>query len=754
MCEICAYACKRPAELRHHMLIKHSVEGHPASAHKCRYCSYTTSFKQALQNHENCKHTRLKQYHCALCLYSSFSGVSLFLHKKKAHGYLPGDKAWLENYVAKEKERNLKNMLLVQESSEKTTKECVRMKQTLPEASVEQIASVAHSQAVPSLDANQILMNEGLSDGLQPEPSPEYCTLVLTTLTPEGETSPLPIVDSASNVLASNTNTNSAKEESRTSPQDRSQRSPYNPNKTIPDTPPEKNPIPGLDPNTHPSKKVEIPSPTADQNNSSCQKRKKHVQKVGDEPQILEGPKSVPFSGSDVRLEEKQENTNPIQIPIYTSKPKPLAKTQIVAQERRRKARNPISSASPHSCHYCPFTTTRRYRLEAHESLHTGTGRHACGVCDKTFGAATKLRQHEARTHRGEPTLPCLLCDYHAYTADDVRRHARRCHEANSDQHCLDCQARFSSKAALRNHRQRAHPTYDLNDPGESTRSKQQRSKHGQTLGVETSKGTHLAQNLLDQSSLDQVLQHGNSKTACRHPRKRLYECPDCKYSTANKQKMTWHLRIHTGEKPYRCERCSYACVDPSRLKLHMRVHQDEKKYLCPECGYKCKWATQLKYHMTKHTGEKRYTCNQCEYRTNRADALRAHQTTRHCDVRAYVCEECGKAFKSNFILKTHQRQHGERPHYSCGICHKAFRWPAGLRHHFLSHGNRLPFGCRQCPYRAKQRFQVVKHLKRHHPGTSADQGVLKDSDVGVLTLREAMRGEPDQTESGEEAKK
>uniref|UniRef100_A0A670K238 Zinc finger protein 142 n=1 Tax=Podarcis muralis TaxID=64176 RepID=A0A670K238_PODMU len=48
----------------------------------------------------------------------------------------------------------------------------------------------------------------------------------------------------------------------------------------------------------------------------------------------------------------------------------------------------------PHKCPYCEFSTTRRYRLDAHQSLHTGVGRIACPTCGQTFGTNSKLRIH------------------------------------------------------------------------------------------------------------------------------------------------------------------------------------------------------------------------------------------------------------------------------------------------------------------------------------------------------------------------
>lgn len=149
--------------------------------------------------------------------------------------------------------------------------------------------------------------------------------------------------------------------------------------------------------------------------------------------------------------------------------------------------------------------------------------------------------------------------------------------------------------------------------------------------------------------------------------------------------------------------------------------------------------------------GDKPYACDDCDYRTNRADALRAHRDTQHCEARPYVCEKCGKAFKTSFILKTHQRQHSDDRPYACGLCQKAFRWPAGLRHHYLSHTKQQPFCCRHCSYRAKQKFQVVKHLQRHHPEVSVEEGVVRDSEAGSLTLKEALEGTLDERAVEEE---
>ncbi|NWV90000.1 ZN142 protein, partial [Machaerirhynchus nigripectus] len=461
----------------------------------------------------------------------------------------------------------------------------------------------------------------------------------------------------------------------------------------------------------------------------------------------------------------------------------------------RQHVRIKHEGVKPHKCRYCEFSTTRRYRLEAHQSLHTGVGRISCGICSQTFGTNSKLRIHRLRVHEKTPTHFCPLCDYSSYLQNDITRHINSCHHGELNFGCSRCEARFSSETALKQHVLRCHeekvsyscPRCDFMCHSEATLKCHVQKQHPH-LECSTCKETFATREALEEHKTQhfshrcelcsfaakerpQLVRHYMESHepaapqdkplhcpfcdfACRHQLvfdqhmkghggTRVYKCSDCEYTTKNRQKITWHIRIHTGEKPYKCHLCKYACADPSRLKYHMRIHKEERKYLCPDCGYKCKWVNQLKYHMTKHTGLKPYRCDECEYCTNRADALRVHKETRHQEARSFICEQCGKAFKTRFLLKTHLKKHSEEKPYVCNACGRAFRWAAGLRHHYLTHTNEHPFFCRYCPYKAKQKFQVIKHIQRHHPEHGAvdpGQGVGKDPSTHTVHLHTVQR--------------
>ncbi|KAL8183058.1 UNVERIFIED_CONTAM: hypothetical protein K2H54_013712 [Gekko kuhli] len=458
----------------------------------------------------------------------------------------------------------------------------------------------------------------------------------------------------------------------------------------------------------------------------------------------------------------------------------------------------------PHKCPYCEFSTTRRYRLDAHQSLHTGVGRIACPACGQTFGTNSKLRIHHLRVHEKKPTHFCPLCDYSGYIQNDITRHVNSCHQGELNFACTRCEARFSSETALKQHAlrqheekvsyrcphcafvchseatlkchvQKQHPLLQCSTCKETLTTREELEEHKKLhfshrcdcCSFAAKERQQLVNHYLEAHepsvAEERPLRCSFCDFACHHQLvfdhhmkghggTRVYKCSDCEYVTKNRQKITWHIRIHTGEKPYKCHLCQYACADPSRLKYHMRIHKEERKYLCPECGYKCKWVNQLKYHMTKHTGTnvsypwgiKPYQCDECEYCTNRADALRIHKETRHREARSFICEQCGKAFKTRFLLKTHLKKHSEEKPYVCNVCYRGFRWAAGLRHHYLTHTNEHPFFCRYCSYKAKQKFQVIKHLQRHHReqgGTEGDlsKGVGKDPSTLTVHLHDVQ---------------
>ncbi len=938
---MCAYSCKRKTELRSHMQLKHSTNADPQPVYQCKFCPYATKYRQALHSHENCRHTRTRVFRCALCRYTTFSNTSLFLHKKKSHGYVPGDVGWLEKYAEKEKEQSSadlthnffskttvpqtsnseyreetvnkkesnrtiddskdmsvnnneneaiadtiggpEEMTLVQQASldiesareeasnptneeqcgsplfasqtsqsssqmvhaetvnihdtafdfESHTLHTVHQKIPKPSADddddnaaycedqsdsedlapvtetersteglhqekcVEASASETRLQVMRKQDKDQAealvlegrvqmlvvqtrgtmyqcsrcfyvtkkqaalirhcksscqVMKAGLrcqdcsmqfkqqrslnthlrkcrslqrhrkkfdftstvgtsgscvgssgSDASIQEQSaslksgsftmhPELVAVTISTNSrvhgsaePEGSLSPIiTAVVNETDSLSNTTKGGQATVESR--------------NKLAEEEEELVNEeISGYteDDGRYTCRKCPFSSVrkvTLDRHCATCSgsTHKIHLAETGEQFEQEDNPSDSDHdqdddgandSERDSGEEERPQDPKPrfscpncpflchqkraltshqikgclkpgeIQCPqcSFVAKSEKSLNHHILGHKKDKKVtRGKISGnlqcnlcsftckqercltqhvtvkhegVRPHQCRICSFSTIRRYRLEAHESMHTGVGRHSCELCGQTFGTTSRLRLHHQRIHDKQATHFCSLCDYRAYNLNDINRHNLSCHTGDLSYHCSQCNARFSSEVALRQHSNRAHPNANslsctqcsftcscqaalkahmkhehseikTKDPQNGAEKQSKISITHQCLvcSFSTHKRLQLVQHMLDEhedgppeektlkcdvcgfSCTHQVVfnQHVRS-----HGGTCLFKCTECDFSTRNKQKITWHIRIHTGEKPYRCEKCSYACADPSRLKVRRDIIQD-----------------------------------------------------------------------------------------------------------------------------------------------------------------------------------
>uniref|UniRef100_A0A8C5X719 Zinc finger protein 142 n=1 Tax=Malurus cyaneus samueli TaxID=2593467 RepID=A0A8C5X719_9PASS len=252
------------------------------------------------------------------------------------------------------------------------------------------------------------------------------------------------------------------------------------------------------------------------------------------------------------------------------------------------------------------------------------------------------------------------------------------------------------------------------------------------------------------------------------HEKTPTHFCPLCDYSSYLQNDITRHVNsCHHGELNFGCSRCEARFSSETALKQHvLRRHEEKVSYGCPRCSFVCHSEATLKCHVQKQhphlecstcketfatrealeehkTQHFSHRCELCSFAAKERQQLVRHYMESHEPARSFICEQCGKAFKTRFLLKTHLKKHSEEKPYVCNACGRAFRWAAGLRHHYLTHTNEHPFFCRYCPYKAKQKFQVIKHIQRHHPEHGAvdpSQGVGKDPSTHTVHLHSVQR--------------
>ncbi|MDP0561853.1 MAG: C2H2-type zinc finger protein [Candidatus Endonucleobacter sp. (ex Gigantidas childressi)] len=117
----------------------------------------------------------------------------------------------------------------------------------------------------------------------------------------------------------------------------------------------------------------------------------------------------------------------------------------------------------------------------------------------------------------------------------------------------------------------------------------------------------------------------------------------------------------------------------------HTKVPVRKKKFFCPVCGKAFRSPWHLREHERTHTME-----------------------------RPYDCKECGKSFSAKGNLSIHMRIHTGEKSFICQYCPKTCRSKANLTVHLRVHTRQKPFVCDQCNRGFSQSSSLKTHMKTH----------------------------------------
>lgn len=179
------------------------------------------------------------------------------------------------------------------------------------------------------------------------------------------------------------------------------------------------------------------------------------------------------------------------------------------------------------------------------------------------------------------------------------------------------------------------------------------------------------------------------------------------------------HIMLHNAA-PMNCKLCGATCKNIESLRGHTYYQHKMKadNYVCEECGKKFRTKYKFSLHKRKeHTGLRAFKCETCGKGFFTKGNLMTHDRMTHKKLRPHICEFCGTGFSSPYALKTHKRQHTNEKPYVCEFCYEGFRQKVSLRSHLKSkHGyeESKEAICKQCGKGFANNYALSIHERLH----------------------------------------
>ena len=138
--------------------------------------------------------------------------------------------------------------------------------------------------------------------------------------------------------------------------------------------------------------------------------------------------------------------------------------------------------------------------------------------------------------------------------------------------------------------------------------------------------------------------------------------------------------------------------------------------FVCDECGKEYKTKSHLKRHIQIVHHKIRVKCDKCDFKATDKTTVERHSLVVHENVKTrYTCTICSHHVYTSSALKKHNASVHEGVRYPCNLCQYKAVEKNSLRTHMIAIHTETKFKCDQCNLQTNFKSNLITHKKYMH---------------------------------------
>ena len=342
-------------------------------------------------------------------------------------------------------------------------------------------------------------------------------------------------------------------------------------------------------------------------------------------------------------------------------------------------------------------------------------------ACEKQFKTNKLLKEHKASAEHGmDGSYLCENCDFTSSGVKEMESHMVKHMEGTKS--CQHCDFTCTELAFMKKHMEKHNEPNALicTECGKGYKTDAGLKEHMSVHDGQMKPKYELQKCQICETSV-------KSQFFAKHMKK--HDASDenvnffpCTFEGCGKQYLLKKLLLlhrktaHQLDGAFKCDHCEFTTSGQRRMDRHVVKHSDARDFICQECGKGYKTDVALKDHILWHTGVFAFKCDLCNTKYLTKGRFNLHKKITHeTPPNSFPCPSCDFTCNTKHYLGVHMTKHTGEKKYKCRLsCDKTFRRAPARSKHELIHKGIKNWECPICKKRFYLQEKLQDHIKRH----------------------------------------